>query len=341
MTTTHDHEPISLDLVREIIALACRAPSVHNTQPWAWRASDVGIELYADDDRRLAVSDPDRRMLVLSCGAALHHAVVAAAGLGLASTVSRFPEGPDSTLLARVVFSPHPARPEDLALLQALRDRRTDRRRFSSWPIPVARLHQLADLAQGGALNAAAIVADDDRFLLEDLISRADEAQRADDAVVQEQQRWIDRGPDDGLPSSVLPTPEALPEGESDVSDTPPNRYADEASPGAERLVVVRDAGWDLETSDGLIALSSADDDPAAWLAAGEALSNLWLNATLGGLSVVPLSQVIEVPETRSAFQHDVLRGGVPQMLVRVGWQASTRDALPPAPRREQSDVLR
>ena len=49
---------------RWIVELACRAPSVHNTQPWAWRVSSDRIDLYADWSRRLPASDPDGRNLL-------------------------------------------------------------------------------------------------------------------------------------------------------------------------------------------------------------------------------------------------------------------------------------
>jgi nitroreductase len=52
---------------------ALRAPSVHNTQPWRWRIRPNAVELHADWNRHLVATDPDRRDLVLSCGAALHH----------------------------------------------------------------------------------------------------------------------------------------------------------------------------------------------------------------------------------------------------------------------------
>ena len=62
---------------------ALRAPSVHNTQPWRWRIRPDAVELHADWNRHLVATDPDRRDLVLSCGAALHHLQVALAARGL------------------------------------------------------------------------------------------------------------------------------------------------------------------------------------------------------------------------------------------------------------------
>ncbi len=87
--------------------------------------------------------------------------------------------------------------------------------------------------------------------------------------------------------------------------------------------------------------LGTDSDDPDAWLRTGEALSALWLRATTEGLSVVPISQVVEVAETRSALQHDLMDGLMaPQILVRIGWQQISRSEHPRSPRRPLSDVL-
>jgi hypothetical protein len=58
-------------------------------------------------------------------------------------------------------------------------------------------------------------------------------------------------------------------------------------------------------------------------------------------LSLVPLSQVVEVPETRAALHHDIFAGMAhPQMLLRIGWQEIGRATLSPTPRRPLSNVL-
>ena len=66
--------------VTAALAVAVRAPSIHNTQPWRWRLDDDGLRLLADRSRQLAVADPDGHSLLVSCGAALH-----LTGLGLAA----------------------------------------------------------------------------------------------------------------------------------------------------------------------------------------------------------------------------------------------------------------
>src|SRR5918993_3407541 len=107
-----------MDRARIVTAVesALRAPSVHNTQPWLWRIGDDRVQLYADWNRHLVATDPDRRDLVLSCGAALHHLLVALAAQGLEVEVDRLPDPDDTGHLATVRLRPGAGLPADPAL---------------------------------------------------------------------------------------------------------------------------------------------------------------------------------------------------------------------------------
>ena len=312
--------------LRRIVELATRAPSVHNTQPWRWRGGSHSLELYADRSRTLPASDPDGRNLVISCGAALHHAQVAADALGWSATVTRLPDPDRPDLLARLALAPGTPSRHAPERLEAIDNRCTDRRRFTSWPVPDEQLTHLA--AQASSRGARALPLSDvsERFHAELLVNRAIDVQQADRMVMHEQQSWIDHGAVDGVPSGVLPLPR-------DVSSRRPGRFA---------TGLVDDMGGrEVEGSDGLAVLCAPTDDPAAWLTAGEGLSAMWLAATMEGLSVVPISQVIEVAETRAAFQLEVLADlARPLVVIRVGWQAISRRQLPRTPRRPVAEVL-
>ena len=312
--------------VSRIVELAGRAPSVHNTQPWRWRGSGTTLELHADRARQLTTSDPEGRNLVISCGAALHHARIAARALGWRPTVTLLPDPERPDLLARLVLEPatEPAFPPEL--VEAIESRRTDRRRFTTWPVPDDRLTHLA--AQATAWGARALPLTDvtDRFRAELLINRAVERQLDEPPVIAEQRSWVDHGVLDGVPSSVLPSP-------ADLARRRPSRFVSGLLDDV--------GGSEIEGSDGLIVMHSPDDDPGAWLAAGEGLSAMWLDAVVGNLSLVPLSQVVEVEETRDALRLEVLGGlAHPLIVVRVGWQPISRSELPRTPRRPVSEVL-
>jgi len=278
------------ELARRVVELATAAPSVHNTQPWAFRIDGETITLYADVSRRLVVEDPVGRDLVISCGAVLHHLQVAAAALGWSTTVDRLPRGSDPTLLAQVHVEPA-AETNDSTSLTSLLERRTDRRRFTSWPVPDQRLQHLAEVAGSWGCHAVPLLEDLARTRVELLVETA----RARD----------------GLRTQFGPG--QLADGEAE-----------------------------LESADGIIVLGGTADAVGTWLRTGEALSALWLEATEGGLSVVPLSRPVEVEQTRTSLRREVLGGLLmPHLVLRIGWQSIGRSQLPPSPRRPVEDGLR
>lgn len=316
--------PVPAATLRRIVEGATRAPSMHNTQPWLWRAHARTLDLYADRSRRLGTTDPDGRNLVISCGAALHHVQVVAGALGWHSEVTRFPDVSSPDLLARIRLTPAPRSPDAGRLLETVARRATDRRRFTSWPVPPERLEQLASVATHHGTIGCAVTDIADRVRAERIIGRAGDLQAAQRPFVEEQASWVGRSTPDGVPTGVL--------------------VGAGAGPYPDRFVTRPDtdlADQDVETTDGLVVLCGREDAPREWLAAGEGLSALLLSATTGGLSAVPLSQVTEVDETREAFRNRVLHGqGHPLLLVRVGWQAIGRRTLPRTPRRPVDEVL-
>src|SRR6185312_4011321 len=88
-----------------LVSAAGMAPSVLNTQPWAFDVHDSTIDVYADPSRGLYWSvDPRGRQLVISCGAALLNLRVAAAHLGRPAAVQLRPLPADPLLLASVTL---------------------------------------------------------------------------------------------------------------------------------------------------------------------------------------------------------------------------------------------
>ena len=183
----------------EMVAFATRAPSVHNSQPWLWRTTGAGLELLADWSRQLSRADPDGRDVLISCGAALHHLRVAAAALGWASEVRHGPDPGYPRLLASIAFTRHEASTETARRLAALMDRQTDRRRFSSWPVPA---EQLETLARAGSAWGATVTAVQDeavRTRLLRLTVAADARQRDDAGYATELATWARERAVDGV----------------------------------------------------------------------------------------------------------------------------------------------
>jgi hypothetical protein len=87
--------------------------------------------------------------------------------------------------------------------------------------------------------------------------------------------------------------------------------------------------------------IGTAADDPASWLAAGQATARLLLTATVHGLAASPMTQALEVQDTRARLASDLGLVGHPQMVLRLGPAApGSTAAVGHANRRPVAEVL-
>lgn len=318
------------ETVLAALRLATRAPSVHNSQPWVWRVYGNTVDLYADASRHIPATDPQGRDLVMSCGAALHHLLLSLATLGWAGHVRRFPDPQRSDHLAAIELTPATPARTDVDLAAVIPRRRTDRRRFSSWPVPGEVIGGMAELAERHGLTLQVITEPRLRWRLYKAIAAAAETQEADPLYAAELARWSGRpaGATDGVPSANVPWPAPA------RGRMPMRTYAQPA--------VVESPGQGEPENAALLLLSTFTDTNASWLRAGEVTSAILLTATLAGLASSPLTQPLEVDETR-AFVRDHVgakKTAHPQILLRLGWAQPGARELPATPRRPLDDVV-
>lgn len=311
------------ETMRVVLTMATRAPSVHNSQPWHWRVGVESLHLYADPSRHLPRTDPDRRDLLISCGAALHHCTVALAAVGWRATVHRFPDPDHPEHLAAVTVEPQSPSELDVMLAAAIPRRRTDRRTYSSWPVPWGDIALMgARAARSGVMLRQIDLIPQLSSIIADSVSK----HSADKDYVRELNAWSGRrGSVVGVPARNTPEPvvdAAIPGrvfAGSALDQAPP-------TPGEDNGVVV--------------ALGTETDDCVARLRAGESTSLVLLSATAMGLATCPVTEPLEIPETREAVRADVFGvSGFPQMLLRVGWAPVDADPLPSTPRRPLEEV--
>jgi nitroreductase len=285
-------------------AIAGYAPSILNTQPWLWRVRPDRLDLRAERGRQLAASDPEGRLLTLSCGAALHHARVSLAAAGWAAHVRRMPEPGDMDLLATLEISGRmPVTVDALRLLHAVQTRHTDRRPVSDKPLPDAALQAIAVAARGEA--GLHVLTPEQVIELAAAGSRAGAVEAGDPYIRAEFAYWTGRAASEGIgiPAEALP--------ERPAPTTVPGRNF--GQPGTLPV----GSGHDRAA---VYALLFGDTDrPESWLRAGEALSAAWLTATDLGVSVVPLSGVIEIADTRQTLRHMLADLGYPYLVLRLG----------------------
>jgi len=309
--------------LRRAIGGAVRAPSVYNSQPWRWRVDATGVDLFADPDRHLCAIDPDRRDLMLSCGGALHHLVVALAGTGVSAQVDRFPDPENSDHVARV----RPLAEDDPSPEPR---RRTDRRRFSSRPVNEGLLDTLVERAAGCGAALHVVTGGVARDRLMATITHSASLQRQQSGYAAELARWTGRyaAAGDGIEAATVAAGISLP------GEVPMRAF-----PHAE--LVESPHSFEHEDASVLMVLSSLSDDHLGALRTGEATSAVLLTATDMGLASTPLSQPLEVASTRDSISaHFVGPQVFPQLVLRVGWGQPGSPELPPTCRRGIDHVI-
>jgi hypothetical protein len=309
---------------RTALALASRAPSVHNTQPWRWLIGGQSIHLYADEDRRLPNTDPDGRDLIVSCGAALNHCVVGLAAVGWRAKVTRLPNPADPSHLAAIELSRSIADPVDIALAAAIPRRRTDRRHYSSWPVPIG---DIALMGARAARNGVTLRQVEDTDKLHKIVVQSVWDHMTHDYLT-ELTAWSGRYASvAGVPARNTP--------KSDPQAKIPTRLF------AGPALAMPSGSSAAEDNAIVLALGTRADDQLAQLRAGEVTSIVLLTATSMGLASCPVTEPLEMVETRASVGSEVFGGtSYPQMLLRVGWAPVNADPLPATPRRELSDFV-
>jgi nitroreductase len=307
-------------------ALAGYAPSIHNSQPWRWRVSGDVLDLYAVHRRQLAITDPDGRLAVLSCGAALHHARTALAAEGFAVTVERLPDPAQPDWLARITLAGRvPVSTDAVRLVQTIRVRHTDRRPVTG---PRVEPDELAAIAgsirdEGAWLH---MLPREHVIELAAAVSYAQRAEAADSAWQAELAYWSGgtRPAGTGVPDSAIP--------DQPPQTTVPGR--DFGHPGTLPVSAEHDV------SATFAILYGEEDVRLDGLRAGEALSAAWLTATERGISVLPLSATVEVIATRLALRRLLAGLGEPYLVLRLGRADPDHTGPPHTPRLPADQII-
>ncbi len=313
--------------LRAAVSRAILAPSIHNTQPWRFVLGPARLTMLADRSRQLAVLDPTGRQLHLSCGCALFNARVslAAAGLGVIVTRQPKPARPDLLAVIEIVDDRRPdARPAELD--GAIEQRQTNRRRFTDSTVPDDLTESLvsAATAEGAVLHT--VTRADTRMTVARLTQQADAQQNANPAYRAELRAWTTTDPErrDGV--TALAVPHVTGESGSDV----PIRDFDSEGVG------FLPADTQSSGEQCLLLLGTHDENPRAWLRAGEALERLWLEITRAGYVASLFTQIVEIDAIRAQLRSELRLVIHPHVLLRVGRAPAT----PATRRRPIAEVL-
>lgn len=300
-----------------LITAATLAPSLHNSQPWAFAVDADHVEVYADAARQLPMADPAGRALHVSCGAALFNLRVAAEQLGFHSRTRLLPRPDDPTLMAIATVDHRHARTGSLApLYPAVAARRTNRYPFRDRPVPATVIGRLSEAVRAEGALLRVYDDPDEVGRLVGLLHDAELAERLDVGRVRERRTWVATGIPAG---SVGPLPVGRNAPYRDVADRDHGQRAE------------------FEAAPTVTVLSTVHDEPRDWIRAGQALERMLLQATLDGVSASFLNQPIEDDVLRTVVGSPTHGIGHAQMIARIGYGPP----VPATPRRALTEVIR
>ncbi|KAA8964662.1 NAD(P)H nitroreductase [Mycobacterium sp.] len=314
-------------VIARAVEVACRAPSLHNSQPWRWVATATAVDLFADPRRVLRSTDSTGREALISCGAVLDHFRVAMAATGWNTDVDEFPDPDEPEHLASIDFTPLDC------VTRAWRDRadailrrRSDRLPFAAPPHweafeDVLRSSIDADLASLDVLS------DEARPQLAEASQLTAALRRHDDLYHQELQWWTAPFRDsEGIPPSSLVS-------RSEADRVGVDRGFPVSGYGDRRAATGRDRAK-------ILVLSTPEDTRVDAFHAGQVVSGVLLECTMAGLATCPLTHITELAASRDIIADLIGRKIMPQILIRVGIAPDVEEVPPPTPRRPLSEVL-
>jgi nitroreductase len=299
--------------LRAAVQAAVRAPSVHNTQPWTFVIEDGEIALRADPDRKLTISDPAGRELLVSCGAALFTVRLALRGLGYEPLTRVLPDPDRPSLVATVRLGERAEPDEHTRMLRAeIERRRTHRAGFTELPVPDRLIEALCLQADAEGAKLTPVRSPAAVRVIAALTGAAQDVQSHDRAFTLEAIRWANPPGSprtDGVPAEGYPREPARTRPHFAQRD-----YAHGHPWG-------NDNDQSVSTSTGVVALlTTRGDSREDWIAAGQALQRVLLHACAHGLDAAFHTQALETFHLREFLRQELCSDEYPQLVMRLGF---------------------
>lgn len=295
-----------------LLALAVRAPSTHNSQPWLFHIDGKEISIFRDNSRLLPEADKDGRDILISIGACLEHLLIAARYYGMLESVTIGDLDDNKAPVAIVALHESTNTDQSLAPLVAAIEKRFNAR----GPFLQKEISEkiLATLSENDNSMASSF------FLTQkqDVAKFAELTARGMRHVHQiknfraEIARWMHNNYSSkkiGIPGYSMLAPGVislfLPWLIKTFNCGKILAFLNTKSITSAPLVVV---------------LATPKDDRAAWLATGQRFTQIALRATAEGLRPSIFVASIEIPELRTELQTHLKTTLFPQFTFAVGF---------------------
>jgi hypothetical protein len=262
-----------------LLKYAILAPSCLNTQPWRFEARPDEIRIFGDLKEWREVADTDQRELYISIGCALENILIAAEHFGYGHQVSYLE---DEQVAAVIKLNPggKPSSFRDTELFKAIPERRTIRKIYENRILPPEATKCLEELCieEGFALHLADDI--EIKRKAKELVYKAYAIQLSNNALEKELGYRL-AGGTEGKNRPI-----------SKIGQIIAN-CLNMSKNGAKRDSDI------LMSAPILAAITSENNGHRSQIVAGQILERIWLKANALGISLRPMSCILQVPELR------------------------------------------
>lgn len=302
-----------MDKLIDIVELATKAPSGHNTQPWKFLINDDAIRLYPDKTRRLACVDADDHELYISIGCALENLLIAAQHYGFETEIEYHLENQEEYIEIKLkqdeTLNDHP-------LFQLIMKRQSNRSLYNGKPIPNEHIEKLQVAAEQEGVGLELFTGEEDISPFLPWIEQATIRQYSNPKFIKELIQWMRFTPTennkyrDGLSIKLLGLaylPRWL--GSFLLSYfSPPKKIA------KTFLQAVR-------SSPTLLLFFSKQNTKLDWINVGRSFERVFLTAASLGIDLCLINMPCEVAEISEEMRIELLLGNArPMLLARIGY---------------------
>jgi nitroreductase len=304
------------DRLAFLVRYAVLAPSTRNTQPWRFHIEPPAVEVFLDDSRWQRAGDPHQREMYISIGCAIENLTIAAAHFGYRTALDCLVACGQEGLAARIrcLAGEVPAPSVGDPRFDAMTRRHTNHGPYDGRPLGAADREAITGVAVDPGLRIDWLEGDEERDAIDALVMRADALLFANPAYRDELASLIGSG--------TFGTPWLI---------AMAARFAVTHLLSADR--VARADHKAVMSSPEIGVISAHENSRPSQIRVGQVLERLYLEATLRGLSLQPVSQIVEVDETRLVLRELLPeRNWHPMQPFRIGYAKAPRTHTPRLP---------
>lgn len=259
-----------------LLKYAILAPSCLNTQPWHFELHDGCIKIIVDKSRWRKIADHDQRELYISAGCALENLLIAAEHFRYSHREIYGEDGLAAIIDLDIGGKPSSFRGPDL--FDAIPKRCTNRKIYEEKLLPSGDLKRLRDVCVEEGLTLYLTTDIQTKMKACELIKRAYIIQLPNPAFREELGYWLGQClfADSWTKSKI-----------AQMVETNINVGKSRARKFSELT----------RSSMAFGIIGSEKNDRFAQIGAGQVLERVWLQATVLGLGLHPVSQILELPE--------------------------------------------